>query len=73
MPLVLPSTNSIMYGASLTKMAFAYMVLQLVDEGHRGSRPIDRSPRRAPLHQFSAYTSTNAMPVVLFTPLTIAV
>ncbi len=26
-------TNSIMYGASLTKMAFAYMVLQLVDEG----------------------------------------
>ncbi len=25
--------NSIMYGASLTKMAFAYMVLQLVDEG----------------------------------------
>ena len=26
-------TNSIMYGASLTKMVFAYMVLQLVDEG----------------------------------------
>lgn len=25
--------DSIMYGASLTKMAFAYMVLQLVDEG----------------------------------------
>lgn len=25
--------NSIMYGASLTKMAFAYMVLQLVDDG----------------------------------------
>jgi CubicO group peptidase (beta-lactamase class C family) len=26
-------TDSILYGASLTKMAFAYMVLQLVDEG----------------------------------------
>lgn len=27
-------TDTIMYGASLTKTAFAYMVLQLVDEGH---------------------------------------
>jgi CubicO group peptidase (beta-lactamase class C family) len=27
------TTNTIMYGASLTKTAFAYMVLQLVDEG----------------------------------------
>ena len=26
-------TDSIMYGASLTKMAFAYMVMQLVDDG----------------------------------------
>src|SRR6218665_1239793 len=26
-------TDTIMYGASLTKAAFAYMVLQLVDEG----------------------------------------
>lgn len=32
--------DSIMYGASLTKMAFAYMVLQLVDEG---TLDLDRS------------------------------
>jgi CubicO group peptidase (beta-lactamase class C family) len=28
-----PLTTTIMYGASLTKAAFAYMTLQLVDEG----------------------------------------
>ncbi|HET9767053.1 MAG TPA: serine hydrolase domain-containing protein [Thermoanaerobaculia bacterium] len=28
------TTDTVMYGASLTKTAFAYMVLQLVDEGH---------------------------------------
>ncbi|MBS7457161.1 serine hydrolase domain-containing protein [Coralloluteibacterium stylophorae] len=34
-------TDTIMYGASLTKAAFAYMVLQLVDEGRIGlDRPI---------------------------------
>ncbi|AOX62089.1 serine hydrolase [Stenotrophomonas sp. LM091] len=27
------TTDTVMYGASLTKMAFAYMVMQLVDEG----------------------------------------
>lgn len=28
------TTSTIMYGASLTKTAFAYMMMQLVDEGH---------------------------------------
>lgn len=48
-------TDTIMYGASLTKPAFAYMVLQLVDEGRIG---LDRSiadylPR--PLHEYEDY------------------
>jgi CubicO group peptidase (beta-lactamase class C family) len=33
-------TDTIMYGASLTKFAFAYMVMQLVDEG---TLDLDRS------------------------------
>ncbi len=47
-------TDSILYGASLTKMAFAYMVLQLVDEG---VLDLDRSIRDylpEPLPSYSA-------------------
>ena len=47
-------TDSILYGASLTKMAFAYMVLQLVDEG---VLDLDRSIRDylpEPLPSFTA-------------------
>lgn len=49
-------TDTIMYGASLTKTAFAYMVLQLVDEGRLD---LDRSiadylPR--PLPEYEDYT-----------------
>jgi CubicO group peptidase (beta-lactamase class C family) len=48
-------TDTIMYGASLTKVAFAYMVLQLVDEGRLN---LDRSiadylPR--PLPEYEDY------------------
>jgi CubicO group peptidase (beta-lactamase class C family) len=47
-------TDTIMYGASLTKFAFAYMVMQLVDEGKLG---LDRSiadylPRPLPEYEF---------------------
>lgn len=43
-------TDTVMYGASLTKAAFAYMVMQLVDEGRIGlDRPIaDYLPRALP-------------------------
>jgi beta-glucosidase len=49
-------TDTIMYGASLTKFAFAYMVLQLVDEGRID---LDRSiaeylPRPLPEYPFYA-------------------
>ena len=49
-------TDTIMYGASLTKVAFAYMVMQLVDEGRLD---LDRSiadylPR--PLPEYEDYT-----------------
>lgn len=50
------TTDTIMYGASITKAAFAYMVLQLVDEGRLD---LDRSiaeylPR--PLPEYEEYT-----------------
>ena len=50
------TTDTIMYGASLTKTAVAYMVLQLVDEGRLG---LDRSiaellPR--PLPEYEEFT-----------------
>ena len=50
------TTDTIMYGASLTKAAFAYMVLQLVDEGRLDlDAPISRNlPRPLP-----AYTGTD--------------
>jgi CubicO group peptidase (beta-lactamase class C family) len=50
-------TDTIMYGASLTKAAFAYMVLQLVDEGRLDlDRPIaDYLPR--PLPSYPEWTS----------------
>jgi CubicO group peptidase (beta-lactamase class C family) len=47
-------TDTILYGASLTKLAFAYMVLQLVDEGRLGlDRSIaDHLPRPLPEYPF---------------------
>jgi CubicO group peptidase (beta-lactamase class C family) len=46
--------DTIMYGASLTKFAFAYMVMQLVDEGKLGlDRPIaDYLPKPLPDYPF---------------------
>jgi CubicO group peptidase (beta-lactamase class C family) len=49
-------TNTIMYGASLTKFAFAYMVMQLVEEGKIA---LDRSiagylPKSLPEYEFYA-------------------
>lgn len=48
-------TDTIMYGASLTKAAFAYMVLQLVDEGKFDlDRPLaDYLPK--PLYAYETY------------------
>lgn len=49
-------TDTIMYGASVTKAAFAYMVMQLVDEGRLDlDRPIaEYLPR--PLPEYDDYT-----------------
>ncbi len=50
------TTNTIMYGASLTKTAFAYMVLQLVDEGKLN---LDASVAKLlprPLPEYDDYT-----------------
>lgn len=52
-------TDTIMYGASLTKFAFAYMVMQLVDEG---KVDLDRSiadylPKPLPEYEFYAALS----------------
>jgi CubicO group peptidase (beta-lactamase class C family) len=46
--------TSIMYGASLTKMAFAYLVLQLVDEG---KLDLDRSIAEYLPEPLTAYTN----------------
>jgi len=49
--------DTVMYGASLTKAAFAYMVLQLVDEGRIGlDQPIDQLLTR-PLPSYPRWTS----------------
>lgn len=49
-------TDTIMYGASLTKTAFAYMVLQLVDEGRFDlDRPMHEYLPR-PLIEYEDYT-----------------
>lgn len=49
------TTSTVMYGASLTKTAFAYMVLQLVDEGRLAlDRPIAEILPR-PLPDFEDY------------------
>lgn len=50
------TTDTVMYGASLTKAAFAYMLLQLVDEGRlRLDAPIaELLPR--PLPEYDDYT-----------------
>jgi len=52
-------TDTILYGASLTKFAFAYMVMQLVDEGKVDlDRPIANSlPRPLPEYPFYAALS----------------
>jgi CubicO group peptidase (beta-lactamase class C family) len=49
-------TDTVMYGASLTKFAFAYMVMQLVDEGRIAlDRPIaEYLPRPLPEYPFYA-------------------
>ena len=50
-------TDTIMYGASLTKFAFAYLVMQLVDEGTLDlDRPI-ASYLSKPLPEYSFYTA----------------
>jgi CubicO group peptidase (beta-lactamase class C family) len=54
-------TDTIMYGASLTKFAFAYMVMQLVDEG---KVDLDRSiaeylPKPLPEYEFYAALSAD--------------
>jgi CubicO group peptidase (beta-lactamase class C family) len=50
------TTDTIMYGASLTKAAFAYMVMQLVDEGRLNldASVADLLPR--PLPEYEDYT-----------------
>src|SRR5687768_8371950 len=49
------TTDTIMYGASLTKTAFAYMVMQLVDEGRlQLDTPIARLLPR-PLPEYEDY------------------
>ena len=50
------TTDTVMYGASLTKTAFAYMVLQLVDEGRLDldASVADLLPR--PLPEYEDYT-----------------
>jgi CubicO group peptidase (beta-lactamase class C family) len=54
------TTETILYGASLTKTAFAYMVMQLVDEGRlKLDAPVtDLLPR--PLTEFEDYTDLAA-------------
>ena len=49
-------TDTIMYGASLTKFAFAYMVMQLVDEGSVGldTSIADYLPKPLPEYPFYA-------------------
>lgn len=49
------TTDTVMYGASLTKAAFAYMVLQLVDEGRiKLDTPVDELLTR-PLPEYRNY------------------
>src|SRR5687767_574294 len=55
-------TDTVMYGASLTKFAFAYMVMQLVDEG---KLDLDRSiaeylPKPLPEYPFYAALASDA-------------
>ncbi len=54
---LLLETDTVMYGASLTKAAFAYMVLQLVDEGRIGlDQPIAEMLDR-PLPEYDMWAS----------------
>lgn len=50
------TTDTIMYGASLTKTAFAYMVLQMVDEGHIDLDTPLASYLPRPLPEYEDYT-----------------
>ncbi len=50
------TTDTIMYGASLTKAAFAYMVLQLVDEGKLNLDASVASLLPKPLPEYEDYT-----------------
>lgn len=50
------TTDTIMYGASLTKAAFAYMVLQLVDEGRLGLDTSVAELLARPLPEYEDYT-----------------
>lgn len=55
-------TTTIMYGASLTKAAFAYMVMQLVDEGAiELDAPLPRQLRR-PLPEYPGFAELAADP-----------
>jgi CubicO group peptidase (beta-lactamase class C family) len=50
------TTDTVMYGASLTKTAFAYMVLQLVDEGRLDLDASVASLLPRPLPEYPDYT-----------------
>jgi CubicO group peptidase (beta-lactamase class C family) len=50
------TTNTVMYGASLTKAAFSYMVLQLVDEGKLTLDATLPELLPRPLPDYEAYT-----------------
>lgn len=55
-------TGTVMYGASLTKMAFAYMVLQLVDDGIlKLDQPISALLKK-PLPEYPKYADLAADP-----------
>lgn len=55
-------TDTVMYGASLTKFTFAYMVMQLVDEGRLDlDRPIGRYLPK-PLPEYEYYASLKGDP-----------
>jgi CubicO group peptidase (beta-lactamase class C family) len=56
------ATDTVMYGASLTKMAFAYMVMQLVDEGVvKLDQPIAAYLKK-PLPEYPKYADLAADP-----------
>jgi len=50
------ATDTVMYGASLTKTAFAYLVLQLVDEGRLGLDASVANLLPRPLPEYAEFT-----------------